>query len=142
MVLADSSGAHQKLAGYEDVPFYPPQQGERRERDHIDDWQVCHQIESTVFSMRDHDFTKPRATLEVKRAGGGGRSQSPELEIYDYPGGYGQTGEGERYARTRLEESLARQSAAKARATPAGSAPACSSRCASTRGRTRTASTW
>jgi len=107
MVLADSAGAHQARAGYEEIPFYPPQQGERRERDHIERWQVCHQIESTAFSFRDYDFTKPRADLQVKRSGGGGRS--PELEVYDYPGGYVQTGEGERYARTRLEESLARQ---------------------------------
>ena len=109
LVLADSVGAHQKLPGYEEIPFYPPQEGERRERDHIDRWQVSHRIESIAFSLRDHDFTKPRDTLEVKRAGGKEGSRSPELEIYDYPGGYVQPGEGERYARTRLEESLARQ---------------------------------
>ena len=109
LVLADSAGAHQKVAGYEEIPYYPPQEGVHRERDHVDHWQASHQIASTAFALRDHDFEKPRATLEVKRAGGGGRSQSPELEIYDYPGGYVQTGEGERYARTRLEESLARQ---------------------------------
>lgn len=108
LILADSGGAHQKAAGYEDIPYYPPQQGERRERDYIDHWLVSHQIESTAFSLRDYDFTKPRANLEVKRTGSG-KPRSPELEIYDYPGGYVQTGEGERYARARLEESLARQ---------------------------------
>ncbi|OFX21925.1 MAG: hypothetical protein A2V77_20660 [Anaeromyxobacter sp. RBG_16_69_14] len=107
LVLADSVDAHHKLAGYEEIPFYPPQEGERRESDHIERWQAFHQIEPTAFSLRDYDFTRPRASLEVKRAGGSGRA--PELEIYDYPGGYVQTGDGERYARTRLEESVALQ---------------------------------
>jgi type VI secretion system secreted protein VgrG len=116
LVLADSVGAHQKLPGYEDIPFYPPQEGERRERDHIERWQPFHQLEPTAFALRDYDFTKPRASLEVKRSEGGGGS--PELEIYDYPGGYVQMPEGERYARTRLEESAAVQ----ARAEGAGNA--------------------
>jgi type VI secretion system secreted protein VgrG len=121
MVLADSLGAHSTLEGYEEIPFYPPQEGQRWERDHIEDWQVSHEIEPTAFSLRDHDFTRPQADLEVKRSGEG--AWSPELEIYDYPGRYvraGQDhpedlplkdikGDGDRYARTRLEELVARQ---------------------------------
>lgn len=106
LVLADAMGAHAKAAGYEKLPFYPPQQGQRRERDHLDTWRPWHQLEPTAFALRDHDFTHPRASLEVRRAGQGrGR---PELEIYDYPGGYVANAEGERYARTRLEEAAAR----------------------------------
>lgn len=108
LVLADSARAHLKQPGYEEIPFYPPQQGERRERDHIEHWEVFRQLEPTACSLRDYDFTRPRADLEVKRSGGGGGG-SPELEIYDYPGGYVQTNEGERYARTRLEEIVAGQ---------------------------------
>jgi type VI secretion system secreted protein VgrG len=107
LVLADSAGAHEKPGGYEEVPFYPPQRGERRERDHIQHWRAFHQMEPTAFSLRDYDFTRPRANLEVKRSGEGGGS--PELEIYDFPGGYVQAGEGDRYARTRLEERVAGQ---------------------------------
>jgi type VI secretion system secreted protein VgrG len=106
-VLADSVGAHKKVPGYEEIPFYPPQEGERRERDHVEHWEAFHEIESSAFSFRDHDFTKPRAPLDVKRAGAGGGSV--ELERYDYPGGYVEASEGERYARTRLEEAAGRQ---------------------------------
>jgi type VI secretion system secreted protein VgrG len=107
LVLADSSGAHQRSSGYEEIPFYPPQSSERRERDHIEHWNAYRQIEPSAFSLRDYDFTRPRANLEVKRSAQG--QGSPELELYDFPAGYVQSGEGERYARTRLEEHGAEQ---------------------------------
>jgi type VI secretion system secreted protein VgrG len=103
LVVADSVSAHPKVPGYEDIPFYPPTEGSRRERDHVERWQAERWLESTAFSLRDYDFVRPRANLEVKRSAG--KAGSPELEMYDYPGDYVQTGEGERYARTRLEES-------------------------------------
>ncbi|MGD8592273.1 MAG: type VI secretion system tip protein TssI/VgrG, partial [Gammaproteobacteria bacterium] len=38
LVLSDSVSAHQTFPGYEEIPYYPPQQQGQRERDHISDW--------------------------------------------------------------------------------------------------------
>lgn len=103
LVLADSYSAHQPAPGYEEVPFFPPQTRERRERDHIDGWQVSRQMRSGAVSLSDYDFERPkakvastlRAPLEHAHA---------ELEVYDYPASVRQSLEAEQQARVRLEE--------------------------------------
>src|SRR4051812_27751517 len=40
LVLADSYSSHEKTPGYEELPYFPPQSGERRERDHVYSWRA------------------------------------------------------------------------------------------------------
>ena len=103
MVLSDSISAHETVPGYEEVPYYPPQQAERRERDHISEWSLKQAIQTGVFALNDFDFKKPKANLQVKSSVARQHEQA-ELEIYDYPGEYLETDEGESYARARIEE--------------------------------------
>src|SRR4051812_11228793 len=44
LVLADSYSSHQAVPGYEELPYFPPLENERRERDHIDGWRLSRQI--------------------------------------------------------------------------------------------------
>ena len=57
LVLADSPSSHEKTKGYEEVPYYPPQHKERRERDHIDAWFATRQIRPGTYTARDFNFT-------------------------------------------------------------------------------------
>lgn len=41
LVLADSYSAHDTIASYKEIPYYPPNETALRERDHIDDWSVA-----------------------------------------------------------------------------------------------------
>jgi type VI secretion system secreted protein VgrG len=55
-------------------------------------------VTTGVVTLRDYDFLKPSVQLESAMSG------EQEGEAYDYPGGYVQRGDGDRYARLRLEE--------------------------------------
>jgi type VI secretion system secreted protein VgrG len=101
LVLADAYGAHSKAAGYESVPFYPPT-AEQRELDHIDDWHLSHEVQPGSLALNDYDFQRPSARLEVRSVISRPHTAS-EFPLYDYPGEYVQSGDGEHYARTRIE---------------------------------------
>jgi type VI secretion system secreted protein VgrG len=103
LVLSDSISSHDTVAGYETIPYYPPEARRRRERDHIHDWRLTRQVQPGAYALTDFDFTRPKANLGV-------RSSTPHdhlhagLELFDYPGEYAQSRDGEAYARLRLEE--------------------------------------
>ena len=103
LVLSDSISAHETVPGYEEVPFYPPEQSERRERDHISDWSLNQIVQPGAYALNDYDFKKPKANLEVKSTVSRDHDQS-EFEIYDYPGEYKESGDGDGYVRARIEE--------------------------------------
>lgn len=101
LVLADAYGAHQVVPGYESVPYFPPD-GQHRERDHLNDWHLAQEVQSGSLELNDYDFQRPSARIDV-------RSQMPrphsagDYPLYDYPGTYVQSEDGEHYARTRIE---------------------------------------
>ncbi|MFO1071125.1 MAG: type VI secretion system tip protein TssI/VgrG, partial [Geminicoccaceae bacterium] len=103
LVLADGEGAHEAASGYERLPFFPPDQAARRERDHVFAWLARADVRPGTATLRDFDFEKPRADLT-------GTDAEPKphalatAEVYDYPGGYHELALGDRRARVRLEE--------------------------------------
>lgn len=103
LVLSDSVSSHETVSGYEEVPFYPPEESGHLEHDHISDWSLNQIIQPGVYALNDYDFKKPRANLEVKSSKQREHDQA-DFEIYDYPGEYKESRDGETYARTRLEE--------------------------------------
>jgi len=101
LVLADAYGAHSTVPGYEAVPYYPRDE-QQRERDHIFDWHLAQQVQPGSLELNDYDFQRPSARIDV-------RSVMPrphtagDYPLYDYPGTYVQSQDGEHYARTRIE---------------------------------------
>jgi type VI secretion system secreted protein VgrG len=103
LVLADSHSSHEATPGYEEVPYFPPQQGERRERDHIDGWRTARQIRPGAFVAADFDFEKPKLKLISQLRMPNDHAKS-EHELFDYPGEFRDLNEGDVQARLRLEE--------------------------------------
>ena len=103
LVLSDSISAHETVPGYEEVPYYPPEESEQRARDHISDWSLKQIIQPGVYALNDFDFKKPKANLEVKSSVPREHEQA-NYEIYDYPGEYQQSSDGDAYVRARIEE--------------------------------------
>ncbi|MGC4095085.1 MAG: type VI secretion system tip protein TssI/VgrG [Polyangiaceae bacterium] len=102
LVLADSPSSHEKVKGYEEIPYYPPQHKERRERDHIDAWFATRQIRPGTFTARDFNFTAPKpmhVSLEHPN-----EHAHAHYEVYDYPGEFVVSAEGETQTHVRLEE--------------------------------------
>ncbi len=101
LVLADAYGAHVSAAGYSVVPFYP-RDGQQRERDHLFDWRLAQEVQSGSVELNDYDFQRPSARIDV-------RAEAPrphdyaDYPVYDYPGAYVKSQDGEHYSRTRIE---------------------------------------
>ncbi|MBV6289711.1 type VI secretion system tip protein VgrG [Pseudomonas aegrilactucae] len=101
LVLADAYGAHQACPGYESVPYYPPD-GQHRERDHLNDWHLAQEVQPGSLELNDYDFQRPSARIDVRSAMPRPHAAG-DYPLYDYPGTYVQSQDGEHYARTRIE---------------------------------------
>lgn len=102
MVVTDSYSGHGSFAGYEQIPFIPVDRV-RPEQEAITHWSVGYEVQSGKYTLNDFHFEGPY----LDRWTGYGNARKHELseyEIYDYPGEYITTGEGDHYVRTRLEE--------------------------------------
>jgi type VI secretion system secreted protein VgrG len=102
LVLSDGYSAHQPFSGYEEIPYFPPDDNARRERDYIDSLNVSHNVQTGTFVIDDYDFERPKAEL-LSKLSAPKEHDHAELEIYDYPGEYVQTSDGDGYVRARLE---------------------------------------
>ena len=101
LVLCDAYGAHSTAPGYARVPFYPLDD-QMRERDHIHDWHLAHEVQPGSLALNDYDFQRPSARLEVRSSIAREHSNAA-YPLYDYPGEYVQSKDGEQYARNRIE---------------------------------------
>ena len=106
LVLCDSYSSHEPVADYEQIPFFPPDRHDRRERDHIHDFRLSQQVQSGGYVLNDYDFEKPKANIEVTLKQPNSHDKA-DGEVYDSPGEYLQSSDGDTYVRTRLEELLA-----------------------------------
>lgn len=118
LVLADSPSSHDLIPGYEEIPYYPPSDNVIRE-DHLSGWGLSQEIQPGAYALDDFDFEKPRASLAAK-ASVSRRHAAASYEVYDYPGEYVQTPDGEAYARVRIEELHARHEQAVGRGNARG----------------------
>lgn len=103
LVLADSVSAHEPYPDYEKLPFFPPDEHLRRERDHIYDWNLERKVQPGVYALNEYDFTRPKANMQVKSSIQRDHAHGA-LEMFDYPGEYSDTSDGENYVRARIEE--------------------------------------
>ncbi|WP_434559895.1 type VI secretion system tip protein VgrG [Pseudomonas sp. Z5-35] len=101
LVLADAYGAHTTAPGYGSVPYYPKNE-QQRERDHIHDWHLAQEVQPGSLELNDYDFQRPSARIDVRSAMPRPHAAG-DYPLYDYPGTYVQSADGEHYARTRIE---------------------------------------
>jgi type VI secretion system secreted protein VgrG len=103
LVLSDSVSSHEPFPDCEKLPYYPPGEDQFRERDHIYDWNISQEVQPGVYALNDFDFKRPKSNLQVKSSIKRDYAYAM-MEVYDYPGEYIETGDGETYARARIEE--------------------------------------
>ena len=110
LVLCDGPGSHAPLpAGPVKVPYHAGVLAAQiLEQDFIDSWHHAEDIASGHFAADDYDFRKPHAEIDTLRRQPAGHSRD-SYEIYDWPGGYTELGDGENYARLRLEQQIGRR---------------------------------
>ncbi|MCL1961200.1 MAG: type VI secretion system tip protein VgrG [Desulfovibrionaceae bacterium] len=109
MILADDIGGHTSLPGVSTIPYYPGNRAAHvHDEDYIDGWNATQGIASGKFAADDYDFTKPRALLDTRQNRPAGHSQD-SYEVFTWPGGYTEMGDGEQYARVRIEQQKAQR---------------------------------
>ncbi|MBL8299994.1 MAG: type VI secretion system tip protein VgrG [Rhodanobacteraceae bacterium] len=102
LVLTDDIGLASPYPGYAKVPFYPHDHTVP-DKDHLHGWAAGGQVQSGKYSARDYNFVMPSADLTTVRGQPAGHPHA-SYDIFDYPGSYPTLGEGDPYARVRLEE--------------------------------------
>ncbi len=98
MVMADVKDAGVALAGGAEIPFSPPG-GMIEEKEHVSEFRLAQEVRSGKATLRDYNHEKPTLDLEVH----GQADKELDLEVYDYPGDYADTGEGKRLVAARLD---------------------------------------
>jgi len=108
MVLADDIGAHSPLPnGATTIPYYSGNRAAHvHDEDYIYAWSFAEDIASGHFAADDYDFKKPRAILDTRQQQPAGHAEDSR-EIYKWPGGYTEVGDGENYARISIEQQKA-----------------------------------
>ena len=103
MILCDAPSAHKPIPNYETIPFYPPDDTVVRDEDYIDSWSINKNIQSGSYALEDYNFKKPMADLSAQAIKTEGH-EADDFEIFDYPGEYTESKEGNDYAKIRLQE--------------------------------------
>ena len=103
MVIADSPAAHQPFPSYDEVELRARGNTHGFNDELLTDWQNEYKHHTGTFAQTDYDFTRPRVDLATRNSYPGEFAQAGH-EVYDYPGEYNQHGDGEDWARVRMEE--------------------------------------
>jgi type VI secretion system secreted protein VgrG len=119
MVVADNAGAHEVLLSHYLDVSYRPYTGRPTGDEFIYDWAQDKILLPATYTHTDYDFVSPKKDLMT-------RSQETREhalgngEWYDFPGLHTTSGLGERRARVRCEEMIARYDMAKGKADARG----------------------
>ncbi|MFK7941401.1 MAG: type VI secretion system Vgr family protein, partial [Paracoccaceae bacterium] len=113
MVLTDAQSQHQTVSGYETYEYYARDDFSKRRREGVYSWRPEKLVESHRVALQDYDFKKPGVDLGVESAILRQHGEA-QREVYDYPGLYRKLGDGDAYAKTRIEELQAGQSTTQA----------------------------
>ena len=110
LVLADDIGSHSPLPnGPSTIPYYSGDRAAHvHDQDFIDGWSFAEDIASGHFAADDYDFKKPKSILDTKQQQPAGHTEDSR-ELYEWPGGYTEMGDGENYARVRIEQQKAQR---------------------------------
>ncbi len=103
LVLADASSAHVPTKGYEKLPYVSSAEPVRRVPEFVSQWRQTFEIQPGKYQMDDYDFQQPKAQLSVSSKTLRKHALA-DYEMYDYPGDYRTSVEGNQLVRARLEE--------------------------------------
>ncbi|RZL64504.1 MAG: type VI secretion system tip protein VgrG [Variovorax sp.] len=103
LVLADDVGSYRSLPRHAAIPYRPRDRVVHAMEPCIDQWRVAEQITSGRVMLDDFDFRKSRASLQSVQQDPKGHDHST-YEVYEWLGGYSEHGQGDAYAKIRLQE--------------------------------------
>jgi type VI secretion system secreted protein VgrG len=124
LILSDDLSAHSAFPNYDEIPYYPPDAMQWKERDHLYQWVVEKQVQPGKYALNDFDFVAPTKNLRKVLSMPKNHAMA-EFEVYDYPGEYTEPGDGDNYTKIRLQELLAQHKMVRAEGVARGLASGC-----------------
>jgi type VI secretion system secreted protein VgrG len=106
LVLADDISGHDELPDYACIDCFAADRPISDDLEVIDAWQASAELRTGSYAVSDFNFTMPRADMLSARHLPVGASQDGH-DMYEWMGDYSAPGQGEHYARVRLEEAQA-----------------------------------
>jgi type VI secretion system secreted protein VgrG len=106
LVLSDSPGSHDAAPSSDTVPFITAQTASS-EPEGLVSWAASYEVRSGGFVHSDYDFTKATTALRSNDLVDRSHAQSAR-EVYDYPGLFTESREGDRLAKVHMTEIAAR----------------------------------
>ncbi|WP_377155228.1 type VI secretion system Vgr family protein [Roseateles sp. UC29_93] len=103
VVLCDSASGHDARPGCESLPFYGSGAQATPQLEYVQNWSSAECVKPGKVVITDYDFQRPSTSLETNQSVARNYDLS-DGEIFDYPGGYIQTGDGSQYVEDRLDE--------------------------------------
>lgn len=106
MVLADSYGAHEKIPSYEVLKYGVNRKHTISDDEGVYSWSAAGEIQPGRYVLNDFDFERAAASNSkglLAKANLETGFEQPTYEMFDYPGGYTKTGQGQQYATARIE---------------------------------------
>jgi type VI secretion system secreted protein VgrG len=122
LVLADAYSAHAPAPGYETLQYVDSERLVRPEQEYISQWNHACEIQPGKYEIDDYDFERPSVELAV-RSKAAREHELADYEIYDYPGAYLQTADGDQYVGARIDELQAQFEIARGQSNARGLAP-------------------
>ncbi len=101
LVICDDPNSHASIGAA--IPFQADQTELRAVEDHIWQWSSELMVMPGKFTYRDYNFTTPTADLETRSTLSGSHTYGT-LEVYDYPGPYDTTDNGQKLADVRMQD--------------------------------------
>ena len=103
MVITDSVSGHSTVPDYAQLTYIPLGKGVRLDQEYVSKWEHDREVQPGSYALTDYYFETPSTNLAVNRQLQRSHDQS-KLKVFDYPGGYAKSPDGEQLVRTRLEE--------------------------------------
>jgi type VI secretion system secreted protein VgrG len=127
LVFADDiASSHKPLPGAEIVRYHPFEHagmtGGTEPSERIYAWESAEDVRSGRHYTSDFDFEKPKADLKSQRQAPPGHAHD-EFEVYEWPGHYVLSGDGDTYAQVRNEGQLSARARASGRSNLRALAP-------------------
>ena len=98
LVFGDGSAVHPAIPGEPRLAFRDAA-GMAIGQEHVGAFHLAQAVSSDAVFLRDYTFERPKTKLDSRQRG----STRPELEIFEFPGGYDATAAGDRRAKARIE---------------------------------------
>ncbi len=103
LVLCDDVASHEPAAGYDELPYLPPDSARRQQIEHVERWEASRRVEASSCTLQSFDFENPRASLLAVGLTSTDHALG-DFDMYDYTGDFTRAEQGEALVRLRMEE--------------------------------------